>query len=83
MDDEELKELEDPESWEFPGFVLPPVPNPGAVVSVRFSVEEFQALSREASNRRLKVTDFIRQAALSETLHPAQGPDTAPIRRPA
>lgn len=84
MDDHDLKELEDPATWsDDEGYILPPARNPGAVVSVRFSLDEFVRLGQRASDQGLKVTDFIRNAALDRVK--AEDPDLAssPVRRRA
>ena len=41
------------------------VENPGAVVAVRFTSEEFQRVSRAARRSGMRTTQFIRAAALA------------------
>jgi hypothetical protein len=43
----------------------PPVENPGAVVAVRFTSEEFQRLSQAAQRTGVRTTEFIHAAALA------------------
>ena len=43
----------------------PPVENPGAVVAVRFTSEEFQRVSRAARRAGMLTTQFIHAAALA------------------
>ena len=47
---------------------------PGAVVSVRFSGHEFEAICQQAEARGMKVTEYIRALALAST-------HTPPLRR--
>ncbi len=53
------------EGWDTEeGALHPAVQNPGAVVAVRFSSEEFQRVSRAARRSGMRTTEFIHAAAL-------------------
>ena len=66
-DAEELRELQDPESWAWDtAVVMPPVPDAGAVVAVRFAGEDFKRIAREAEAAGMRLTEFIRQGALEK-----------------
>jgi hypothetical protein len=64
MDADELKELEDPSTWEDGGEVRPAVKSSRAVVSVAFSREDLARIAAEAERRGMKTSEFIRAAAL-------------------
>lgn len=65
MDEQELRELQDPGTWDDAGGeVLPPVKSPRAVVSVAFSAEDFRRVTEQARRRGMKTSEFIRNAAL-------------------
>jgi hypothetical protein len=73
MDDErkELKELEDPETWDDETTeVHPPAKRGRAVVSVAFPRKDFSRVAQAARAQGLKTSEFIRQAALAR-LSPA------------
>jgi hypothetical protein len=62
---EELEELYDPDTWDDESAVVcPPVKNPRAIVSVPFTVDELRQVSEGARGRGLRMTTFIREAAL-------------------
>ena len=82
-DEQELAELEDPATWEDESITLPPAQNPGAVVAVRFTSEEVGRLERTATANGLRITEFIRQAALDRATASAADPEPTPVRRPA
>jgi hypothetical protein len=64
--DEELAELEDPETWDWESAEEhPPVQTPGARVPVRFSAAELGVLERAAEQAGLKLTAYVRAAALA------------------
>ena len=64
--DEELAELEDPESWDWESAAEhPAVETPSARVSVRFSADELGVLERAAEQAGIKLTAYIRAAALA------------------
>lgn len=62
---QELRELQDPENWDFgDDVILPPSASPGAVVAVRFRREEFARVATFARRRGMTTAAFIRWAAL-------------------
>lgn len=62
---EELKELEDPESWDFDTVqVLPPVKNPMAIVKVTFNRDELNHVETMARQRGMSLIAFIKESAL-------------------
>jgi hypothetical protein len=72
--DEELQALEDPERWE-PGELMEPVPREqrGARVTIRLGPGELERLDVAAEQAGLKLTEFIRQAALERAALPPVG----------
>jgi hypothetical protein len=63
--DDEERELMDPESWDWDSTEeLEPVPNPGAVLQVRFEQGEFRALARLAREEGIGPVEFLRRIAL-------------------
>ena len=63
--DDEERELMDPESWDWESTEeLEPVPNPGAVLQVRFERGEFRALVRLAQEEGIGPVEFLRRTAL-------------------
>jgi hypothetical protein len=66
MSDEEiLRELQDPETWDTAaGEILPPVKSARAVVSVAFPRDDFARVSEYAQRQGMKTSEFIRAAAL-------------------
>lgn len=65
MDDTELRELEDRETWDDDvGEVRPPVKAPRAVVSVAFARDDFERVSEFARRAGMKTSEFIRRSAL-------------------
>lgn len=65
MSKEELQELQDAGSWEEPGeVVLPAAKPPRAVVSVAFSRDDFETIADHAKKHGMKISEFIRHAAL-------------------
>jgi hypothetical protein len=73
-DEDELKELQDPETWEdLPdGGVRGPAKPSRAIVSVAFSREDFRKIAEHARHQGMKASEFIRNATL-ERLAPEQG----------
>ena len=62
---EEERELMDPESWDWDSTEQgEPVPNPGAVLQVRFERGEFSALARLAREEGIGPVEFLRRLAL-------------------
>jgi hypothetical protein len=74
MHREDLKEIEDPAVWDydraepFPGTELP-----RASVVVTFSGEDFARVAREAERVGIKVTEFVREAALDKVVQRSLG----------
>jgi hypothetical protein len=67
MTDQELAELQKPDTWaDEPEGVRPPVKSPRAVVSVAFSREDLQQVERFARERGMRTSEFIRKAALEQ-----------------
>lgn len=65
MSKEELEELERAESWEETGEnVQPSSKSARAIVSVAFSREDFEAIAEFARHHGMKMSEFIRRAAL-------------------
>lgn len=64
--DEELRELEDPDTWETASESRPPVKNQRSVVSVAFAREDFEHVARAARQRGMRTSEFIRNAALRQ-----------------
>jgi len=60
----QLRELEDPATWEAAGEAHPAVASPRAVVSVAFPREEFGRVAEAARARGMTLSAFIREAAL-------------------
>jgi hypothetical protein len=65
-EEQELRELQDPDAWDWEhGELHAPVTNAGAVVSVRFTRDEFDRVAAAAERIGLKLTQFIHDAALA------------------
>jgi len=65
--DEELKQLEDPDEWDWDHAVrVKPAGKPGAAVLLRFTNEEFYEVDAGAERLGKKLTEFIKEAALSK-----------------
>ena len=74
MDEDELRELQDPTAWDYEhAQVLPPAADAGAVVAVRFAADEFERVSRCASEANMSLTAFIRDAVREKVAHQAVG----------
>ena len=74
MDDAEIAELrDDPEMWDYehPEYP-PPVENPVAVVAVRFDADDFTTVARCADELGMKLTEFVREAALEKVANAQQ-----------
>jgi len=64
-DEQELRELQDPEAWDSErGETREPVKNPRAIVSVAFSTPEFREVTTYARRLGMRTSEFIRTAAL-------------------
>ena len=74
MDDAEIAELrDDPEMWDYEHAEYPPpVENVGAVVAVRFDVDDFTSVAWCAEELGMKLTAFVREAALEKVAHAQQ-----------
>jgi hypothetical protein len=69
VEDQELRELQDPSNWEpeeGDGLRHPTRP-PRAVVSVAFTRDDFRAVTEHAKAHGMKTSEFIRKAALAFT----------------
>lgn len=67
MDDRELKELENGEEWDDASAELhQPARKARAVVSIAFPREAFDSVSAAAAEQGLKLSEFIRNAAITE-----------------
>jgi hypothetical protein len=67
MDEQELRELEDPSTWEDEAdSIRPPVKSSRAVVSVAFARADFERVVAAAREQGLKTSEFIRRAALGD-----------------
>lgn len=79
--DDELKEMQDPNSWEFP--VDAPAPPRGqrarAIVSVAFRRDDFTRVHDAAASRGMTLSEFIREAALSEVQNNVQAAPRAQV----
>ena len=65
MDQDELNELQHPETWEDgEDECRPAVKSPRAVVSVAFTREDFQQVAAYARQHGMKTSEFIRRATL-------------------
>ncbi len=84
MDDHDFDEIENPATWsDDPGIVHPPVQNRRPIVSVRFSSAELERIENEATKQGLRLTEFIRLAALSKASDELSAPGPTLVRRPA
>ena len=71
LDDEE-RELMDPDTWDWDSIQdLPPARNPGAVVPIRFSLDEITRVGRAADAEGVSLSEYIKQSALLRALHGA------------
>jgi hypothetical protein len=62
------KRLTDPNEWDFQeAQTKPPVKGRRAVVSVAFPAEDFQTVSKYAESFGMKISEFIRSAAVERT----------------
>lgn len=67
MNEKELKNLEESDSWDFEGAEKKsPVRATRAVVSVAFSREDFERVSTRAEQLGMRTSEFIRNAALGK-----------------
>jgi hypothetical protein len=78
MDERELIELEDEETWDFDrAIVYSPSKTARAVVPVAFGPSDFERVAAYARERGMKLSDLIRQATLDKVLtdHPEVNSD--------
>jgi hypothetical protein len=69
LDDEE-RELMNPENWDWDNPVEVVVhPNPGAILPIRFTFDEYQQLFEVAHAQGLTTREFIKQVALARLPH--------------
>lgn len=79
---EELAELQDPATWEDETeAVRPAVKSLRAIVSVAFSREDFENVADYAKRHGMKISEFIRQAAL-DRMTPQQGGGVVSVSGP-
>jgi hypothetical protein len=64
IDDEERRLL-NPDTWDWDALEeLPPSPNPGVVLGVRFSLEEMTRVGEAAAAEGQTIYEFIKEGAL-------------------
>ena len=67
MNDDDSRALEDPDEWDFEGAEChTPARSGRAVVSVDFSSEDFAAVTEAAHQHGLRMSQFIREAAIEK-----------------
>lgn len=67
MSDQELRDLQNPETWDFEGAEKrSPVKEGRTVVSVAFPRRDFARVSEAAERAEQRVSEFIREAALEK-----------------
>jgi hypothetical protein len=64
--DEDLKQLEDPDTWDGQVEQRSPVKNQRSVVSVAFAREDYERVAQAARHHGMKTSEFIRNAALRQ-----------------
>ena len=82
MDERELIELENEETWDFDqATVHPPSKTARAVVPVAFGRGDFERVAAYARDRGMKLSEFIRQAALDRVPidHPEANSDASEV----
>lgn len=80
MSKHDLIDLEDEEMWDFDqGTVHPPSKTARAIVPVAFEGDDFKRVAMYARKRGVKLSDFIRKAALErvDTDQPDISPNAA------
>jgi predicted DNA binding CopG/RHH family protein len=83
MDDDELKDLEDPAVWSDESFPLPPAADSGTRIVVRLASGELGQLEQAAIARGMRVAEFIRMASLERAADGSAERDASLVRRPA
>lgn len=75
MDERDLKELaelQDPDAWDYEHAEPYPAAHlPRAVVTVTFQGEDFIRVTKQAEQRGMTLTDFIREAVLDKAEQPS------------
>jgi hypothetical protein len=67
--EEELAELEDPDTWDWESMERHPGnPRHRSFVSVEFAAQEFQAVAKAAHASQVPLTEFIRAAAVAQAV---------------
>lgn len=80
--DDEERELMDVDSWDWSDIIEgDAVGNPGAVLTIRFTKDEYLALGRLADEAGVGTIEFIRQTMLQFAADREQRPSA--VRRPA
>jgi hypothetical protein len=80
--DDEERELMDADSWDWDDIIEgEAIENPGAVVTIRFSRDEYLALGRLAGEAGVGTIEFIKQTMLQVAADRKQRPRA--VRRPA
>lgn len=70
MDQDELDDLQDPNSWDYDAaIVVPPNPDAGNVIAVRFAPDELTRLAREAAAAEANLAGFVHDAVLEKLSH--------------
>lgn len=65
MDDDELRELQDPSNWDYENAQrVAPVDDAGAVIAVRFTAAEFERVAQQAAQARMTLASFVRAMVL-------------------
>ena len=71
LDDEE-RELMDPDTWDWGTLEeLPPAANPGAILPIRFSLEEMARVGSAADTEGISISEYVRQSVLMRVMHEA------------
>jgi hypothetical protein len=66
MDEDELRELQDPANWDWENAeIRSPEADVGAVVAVRFTAEEFSQIARQATEAEVSLASFVRESVLA------------------
>jgi hypothetical protein len=63
MDEQELRELQDPETWD-EGEMRPPVASPRAIMAVPFNVDDLELVAQAARQRGVSPIAFMHEAAV-------------------
>jgi hypothetical protein len=67
LEEDELRELEDEQTWDFDSATIhPPSKSARAIVPVAFGPGDFEQVAEYARRKGLKLSEFIRQAVLDQ-----------------